>query len=66
MRRANVARRVARRAESDPRPVVSRGRLQVRDNLKALTFKLSTAEGDELERAAASAKKATQNIFQTA
>jgi len=39
---------------------------QVRDNLAALTFTMSGAEVDELERAAASAKKATQNIFQTA
>ena len=39
---------------------------QVADNLQALTFSLSGAEVDELERAAAKAKKATQNIFQTA
>lgn len=39
---------------------------QVRDNLEATTFMLTGAEVDELERAAASAKKATQNIFQTA
>jgi pyridoxine 4-dehydrogenase len=38
---------------------------QVADNLAALTFTLGTAEVDELERAAAKAKKATQNIFQT-
>ena len=39
--------------------------MQVADNLAALTFTLGTAEVDELERAAAKAKKATQNIFQT-
>ena len=39
---------------------------QVRDNMQALSFSLSTAEIDELERAAVGAKKATQNIFQTA
>ena len=39
---------------------------QVADNLQALTFQLGGAEVDELERAAAKAKKATQNIFQTA
>ncbi len=38
---------------------------QVADNLMAATFKLSGAEVDELERAALSAKPATQNIFQT-
>ena len=36
------------------------------DNLQATTFKLSGAEVDELEAAAKKAKKATQNIFQTA
>ena len=39
---------------------------QVRDNLLACTFQLKQAEIDELERAASKAKKATQNIFQTA
>jgi pyridoxine 4-dehydrogenase len=39
---------------------------QVRDNLAALTFSLSDAEVSELEVAARPAKKATQNIFQTA
>jgi len=39
---------------------------QVVDNLDACSFRLSGAEVDELERAAAGAKKATQNIFQTA
>ena len=39
---------------------------QVADNLQALSFKLKVAEVDELETAARSAKKATQNIFQTA
>ena len=39
---------------------------QVVDNLQATTFKLSGAEVDELEAAAKGAKKATQNIFQTA
>jgi len=39
---------------------------QVSDNLAALTFSLSGAEVDELEKAAAKAKQATQNIFQTA
>ena len=39
---------------------------QVRDNLQALTFSLSSAEVDELEAAAKKAKQATQNIFQTA
>ena len=38
---------------------------QVKDNLQALTFRLSGAEVDELEKAAKGAKKATQNIFQT-
>ena len=39
---------------------------QVKDNLQAMTFKLSGAEVDELEAAAKGAKQATQNIFQTA
>ena len=39
---------------------------QVRDNLAACSLQLSTAEIEELERAAKGAKKATQNIFQTA
>ena len=38
---------------------------QVADNLAALTFELSGAEVDELERAARSGRQATQNIFQT-
>jgi len=38
---------------------------QVRDNLQACGFRLSTAEIDELEFAAKKARKATQNIFQT-
>ena len=38
---------------------------QVADNMEALTFTLSGAEVDELERAARGGKKATQNIFQT-
>ena len=38
---------------------------QVRDNLQACTFALSSAEVDELEAAARKAKPATQNIFQT-
>ena len=43
-----------------------RNRAQVRETLAALTFRLSGAEVDELEAAAKGAKKATQNIFQTA
>jgi len=39
---------------------------QVSESLQALTFELSVAEVDELERSAALAKRATQNIFQTA
>ena len=39
---------------------------QVTDNLAALSLALSQAEVDELESAAAQAKRATQNIFQTA
>jgi pyridoxine 4-dehydrogenase len=38
---------------------------QVKENLGALSFCLSTAECDELEHAASGARKATQNIFQT-
>ena len=38
---------------------------QVRDNLQAIRVELSTAEVDELERSAKSARQATQNIFQT-
>ena len=38
---------------------------QVADNLQALRVSLSGAEIDELELAAKTAKKATQNIFQT-
>ena len=38
---------------------------QVADNLQALGWRLSTAEVDELERAAKGGKQATQNIFQT-
>ena len=39
---------------------------EFRENLQALKFRLTTAEIDELELAAKGAKKATQNIFQTA